>query len=202
MPKTRVNTVLSQRQIYRKVAEAVKTTFREIDNANSYKFNIPSSTCTLQSSSQKNNAYSKTDIYNPIESVSEVNNKQSFPDFDIEPGETADFNVEFDETSLDYYDDDLIEDNVPNTSSSQLSPKNALASNLQLWALKTNVAHSAVTELLHILAPLHPELPLDSRTLLQTPKKLSIEKMKNGEFHYFGIQNFILKHCYVLFYPS
>lgn len=68
----------------------------------------------------------------------------------------------------------------------------SLVSKLRQWALRTNVPHFAVIDLLHTLLPYHPELPLDCRTLLQTPNKLSKKKLNNGEFCYFGIQQQLL----------
>jgi hypothetical protein len=56
---------------------------------------------------------------------------------------------------------------------------------LQNWAV--NVNHTRVTELLHILSPYHPELPLDCRTLLKTPKSATTQKLETGELIYFGL---------------
>lgn len=43
------------------------------------------------------------------------------------------------------------------------------------------------------LSPYHPELPLDSRTLLNTPSFTRINKLKTGEFYYLGL-NIALKN--------
>ncbi|KYM98121.1 hypothetical protein ALC62_11183, partial [Cyphomyrmex costatus] len=58
---------------------------------------------------------------------------------------------------------------------------------IKYWAVvkHNNITHSVLTDLLHILHDFHPELPLDSRTLLQTPLKLD-----TGEYCHIGlIQN-------------
>lgn len=39
------------------------------------------------------------------------------------------------------------------------------------WALKNKVSHTALSDLLHKLAPLHPELPLYASTLFELPLK-------------------------------
>lgn len=71
--------------------------------------------------------------------------------------------------------------------------QNLLADNLKGWALTHNVNHKQLRSLLSILKPHHPDLPLDSRTLLGNIRSSSITPMQsqsgtNGEFIYFGIQ--------------
>lgn len=46
----------------------------------------------------------------------------------------------------------------------------------------------ATTNLLHILGPYHPELPLDYLTLLCTPLSINIKKLDNGEYAHFGLK--------------
>jgi len=55
-----------------------------------------------------------------------------------------------------------------NLFNENLSDKN-LTDKLKEWAVNGNVPHIRVTELLHLLQPFHPELPLSSKTLLNTP---------------------------------
>lgn len=74
----------------------------------------------------------------------------------------------------------------PNTSN--------LKSQLQQWATTQKVSHRAITDLLHILSPHHPELPLDSRTLLCTPGKYDIETLQYGDYIHIG-----LEHCLIMF---
>lgn len=75
-----------------------------------------------------------------------------------------------------------------------------LCSQLKRWAGQQKVSHSMVTDLLHILAPLHPELPLDCRTLLRTPVHMTSKKLENGEYCHFGLSN-VLK-CILPLYPE
>lgn len=52
---------------------------------------------------------------------------------------------------------------------------------LSYWAVShSNVPHSAINDLLHILSNFHPELPLDTRTLLKTPVNFQSIKLENG----------------------
>jgi hypothetical protein len=55
---------------------------------------------------------------------------------------------------------------------------NNLTTFLKEWNKKYNVQQNAMTDLLHHLNKYFPELPLDSRTLLKTPRNL---KKKNGK---------------------
>ncbi|KAJ8968814.1 hypothetical protein NQ314_002076 [Rhamnusium bicolor] len=57
--------------------------------------------------------------------------------------------------------------------------KNSLRNKLRNWALRNNkVPLSAISDLLHVLFPFHPELPVDARTLLRTPVILSANPFK------------------------
>lgn len=58
------------------------------------------------------------------------------------------------------------------------------------WAIKKHISHSGITDLLHILSPYHPELPLTASTLLSTPCSLHpsiFNTLDTGKFFYFGI---------------
>lgn len=60
------------------------------------------------------------------------------------------------------------------------------------WALKHNICHSAVNDLLKILQPviqLSDTLPLDARTLLQTTRTVKTKDVHPGQYFHFGIQN-------------
>lgn len=57
------------------------------------------------------------------------------------------------------------------------------------WTLKFQIPLVAVNNLLQILTPLHPELPIDSRTLLKTPISIAIKKLENGEYCHIGIKS-------------
>lgn len=71
--------------------------------------------------------------------------------------------------------------------------KKDLSKQLAEWAtVKHKITHSVLTDLLHILSPYHPELPLDSCTLLMTPNSTRISDLETGQFVYFGIKNALL----------
>ena len=60
----------------------------------------------------------------------------------------------------------------------------SLVSELSDWAVKHKICHTALSALLKILSVHHEELPVDPRTLLQTPRKLKIVDMCGGKFVY------------------
>lgn len=73
--------------------------------------------------------------------------------------------------------------------------KNESAQNLlQEWAIKNQIRHSALKELLSILnCHFDSQLPLDPRTLCKTPSHSSdkIRKISGGEYFHFGLLNAI-----------
>lgn len=60
---------------------------------------------------------------------------------------------------------------------------------LNKWALKNNITHTALNELLQWFStnPQVNNLPKDARTVLSTPKQIEKLTMGDGLFHYFGL---------------
>ncbi|XP_057671397.1 uncharacterized protein LOC130903307 [Diorhabda carinulata] len=77
----------------------------------------------------------------------------------------------------------------PNDLFSNEPPPSDLHSKLSNWAASRYVRRTVVTHLLHILHPYHNELPLDSRTLLKTPRETKTKSLLNGEYCHFGLVN-------------
>lgn len=70
------------------------------------------------------------------------------------------------------------------------------SSELSKWCLAHNITHIAINDLLKILKPRHPELPLDARTFLQTPRcrrESPFKLIEPGEYYHFGLKNCIIK---------
>jgi hypothetical protein len=69
---------------------------------------------------------------------------------------------------------------------------------LALWALKFNISHIVLNGLLKGLKnhKCFKDLPVDSRTLLSTPKNIyqNIQTVKPGIYHHFGLASAILKY--------
>lgn len=65
---------------------------------------------------------------------------------------------------------------------------------LNRWAIRNNIAHNAVSELLKILVSIGLTwLPMDARTFLKTPQQVQIENVANGNLWFLGIQNHLLR---------
>lgn len=59
---------------------------------------------------------------------------------------------------------------------------------LKRWAIENNITHRALNDLLKLLVSFGLDfLPMDSRTLLQTPKIVNINEVANGKFWFDGI---------------
>ena len=79
-----------------------------------------------------------------------------------------------------------------NSSSSQsdtlTDPPGSLRSDLAYWQATRNVPLNAVTELLHILRRHGVEdIPLDARTLMQTPMNVQLRNIRGGLYYHFGL---------------
>jgi len=71
----------------------------------------------------------------------------------------------------------------------------SLSDELAEWAAHYNVSHVAVTALLGILREAHPDLPKDSRTILNRGSVCSAVAMKNvagGAYYHFGLQDSLI----------
>jgi len=70
-----------------------------------------------------------------------------------------------------------------------------LSDQLSNWALKFNICKEAITALLHILHRYHPGLPLDARTLLNTPdvSNYQIKLITGGSYYHFGVSHGLKK---------
>lgn len=60
---------------------------------------------------------------------------------------------------------------------------------LTQWAIEENITSTALNKLLRILKPVIPILPLDSRTLKQTPRSVQKYELNEGFYVHYGIQD-------------
>lgn len=66
-------------------------------------------------------------------------------------------------------------------------------SKLATWKIENHIEFSVCEQLLKILNPYHPELPLSTRTLVKTPRKAVIlQTIPPGKYYRFGIEKGIL----------
>lgn len=90
----------------------------------------------------------------------------------------------FEENSLDGNND------ISNNIYTDKTHNNNVVLKIKEWAIKHNITHSALNDLLAIVRPEYPKLPLDVRTLLTTPKQINIKHIEPGIYYHFG-----LRHC-------
>ncbi|KYN00591.1 hypothetical protein ALC62_08633 [Cyphomyrmex costatus] len=64
---------------------------------------------------------------------------------------------------------------------------------LQNWAIKNDISHVALTELMTHIKPKYAELPTDARSLLRTPRKINVQSIPPGYYYHFGLRNCIEK---------
>ena len=70
----------------------------------------------------------------------------------------------------------------------------SLKDKLVSWQLQYHVPHLHCDKLLHILKPFHPELPLCTRTLLESSRnKVQLSNIPPGHYKHFGIEAGVLK---------
>jgi hypothetical protein len=55
------------------------------------------------------------------------------------------------------------------------------------WAVSFNISLTALGQLLSLLHKYHPSLPIDARTVLQTPRSTAVKQLSDGEYYHFGI---------------
>ncbi|XP_064472543.1 uncharacterized protein LOC135387056 [Ornithodoros turicata] len=77
----------------------------------------------------------------------------------------------------------------PGNESTSSAETTTLAVQLALWATQTQIPLQHLSTLLSIPHPHHNELPLNSRTLLSTPRSTNVTSCCGGEFIYLGILN-------------
>jgi len=60
---------------------------------------------------------------------------------------------------------------------------------LAQWSLESGIPQTAVSKLLHILKPICPSLPLDARTLWQTPRQIEKKSFGTGDYVHLGLED-------------
>lgn len=63
-----------------------------------------------------------------------------------------------------------------------------LKNGLKQWAIENKVKHGTVNSLLSFLKTIHPRLPLDARTLLETPSRTPFKELTNGHYYHHGLE--------------
>ena len=75
----------------------------------------------------------------------------------------------------------------------ELLGEESLMAKLATWKIENHIEFSVCDQLLKILKPYHPEIPLSTRTLVKTPRKAVIlQTIPPGNYYHFGIEKGIL----------
>lgn len=83
----------------------------------------------------------------------------------------------------------LIHSDISYVTDTPNNPQNTLEQNLVNWSVSNKIPRVAVTELLKILSKNGIKgLPLDSRTLLNTPRIITIEDLNPGKYIHLGLE--------------
>lgn len=180
--------VVGQRQIYRRVNEELSNILIKI-NENNESINI------LQHS----------EYNNLLQDPDNENNRQNFETFEV-PSLNCNSPLDFhdiqanlfisssisNEYPADLYKSDISDVRFDQESSKKNASNSDFSSDFMSWVgqwtTKYNVSKVAVTDMLHFFSKYFPDLPLDSRTILKTPKSAPVKVLGNGEFCYFGLK--------------
>lgn len=162
---------VGERQVYRRIANEKVKLFKELIASNS------------QEHSQEKNVQINN-IRKDTNKSEEVASNSTYDDdintFDNEIENQSSLNISY---KLDYAINADRTDNTENESQSNFH----LRESIRHWSIKHNVTHFALTDLLHILHNFHPELPLNSKTLLHTPMSINVKKLDTGEYCHIGL---------------
>lgn len=204
MPKHKIKTFVSKRQNYRRIAAEVQEIIQDVtENAGNLNY------CLISDSSNSDLNQSQTnnhDSSNFQEMASNIESDNFLGDglYSFQESINADLNDEVFSVSSVSYNSDCesvlvaVQNQHNGTDEESCASQETLTSQLRQWATSQCISHTAIKSLLHILVPFHPELPLDSRTLLQTPRSFESKKLETGEYVHLGLaralQLFLQRH--------
>ena len=117
-------------------------------------------------------------LYLPVNSSPEIN----------EPGELHGVGL-----LMTVSDDDADSDSDGVSSADSIRSDEELAQLLARWKIENNISMTAFGSLLRLLHLYHPSLPLDPRTLLETPRSVAVKEISGGSYYHIGIGHNIQK---------
>ena len=114
------------------------------------------------------------------------------PEPETDPSETDPSEHDF-LTTPEVSDEEAYYDS--SSESASISSPPTIKEDLKDWALKYNIpASTALNDLLRILVSHgNDSLPIDARSLLNTPRSVQVERLYDGDFYYFGLRQNILE---------
>lgn len=177
----------SKRTEYRKIAEEANLIKNELENyLIKSKLDVTNPCCqSIQNSHILSNKSEKLNFSEQIQNISSGSYNSSNGDEDCSDNSGS--------GNEDSSDDTILSNDEKNTN---------LIDQLHIWSSKHNITNAALTDLLHILKPNNSFLPLDARTLLQTPKTVDVVKCDSGSYIYFGLEQNLIKRILDGLIPS
>lgn len=188
--------IVSTRQLYRRVATGIRDTWKDIQQEKQIRQKIQ---IDLKKEKSEHDIHVKNDnigINNSlIQNVYAVNVNNDDIRGITNIDETYDcINQSFSDKN-DFSDDNelsnsLVHESVVENISEDNVEEN-LSFHLRNWAVQHKTPQIALNHLLQILRPFHSNLPLDSRTLLNTNLHMPSKQLKNGELCYIGLRQLL-----------
>ena len=190
---------IGKRQLYRRIANNVQSSLKEVStlplNKNGEKNETKSLNINAQSTSKSlkhDENILQTDSVLQAEAC-DVDTDISVETCDVDTYVSVDAEIFVDaceEINFEFYQQNTKEES---SNIYEKESKNDLKYLLIQWCLTFGIAQIAITRLLHILNPFHPELPLDGRSLLKTPVSFIEQKLENGEYCHIGLRSQLAK---------
>lgn len=193
--KYRLKHTVGERQRYRRIASTIQETVQSSgEKSNSCTHLIFSKVNLSCNSSPSSTEVDNINVISGIISQNVVSLNNSSDSCKVGIGNTASVSDNHSDNETEVSKSINHEPLLVNEVSKSISNEpHVLSTELRQWAIKNKLTHCALTDLLHILRSYHSDLPMDARTLLQTPKSLNITYLDTGEFCYFGLRNTLNK---------
>lgn len=129
----------------------------------------------------------------------ELNRNEEILDIFIETADSSDITQNLGHSEKRFsLSPPLFESSASFCSSSSNNNKSNLKDLLSEWAIKNDITHSALNELLVILRTYDSNLPKDARTIIHTPRKINTKIVEPGHYYHFGLEkciNNLLQRC-------
>lgn len=175
-------------QIYRRVANVVRNTLQDIEvhiHSNKASTSVQKNAPCHSNFDLKSNDLFIIDQDNvhkdPVINIGDICNDSNF--------EQTNYNNE-----ISHYISSEISEGFSNLKQDTIGnhENTFLNCNINTIYNRKKVPHSVINDLFISLSPLHPSLPLNSRTLLRTPRyNIGFKKLDTGDLCYFGIGEYL-----------
>lgn len=176
--KTKLKRSVGVRQLYRRISKAVTAILNDV------KIEEKSNNVTTSNSSNDESTNNSINCF--LLQTKDSTYTENFASCSLDITKNSVSNADLDDFNGSTIADPLL---ISQDNSVLLPLQNNLSAKLQNWAVNYKISHSALTSLLHIISPDYPELPLHSRTLLQTPTNMQSKQLENGEYCHIGLAN-------------